>query len=383
LIDLLGALEDYSVASTSARGEMDQGALPGSSAPLSAAARVGYTSTMPDGSSNSASASSLLGGGFPFPFPFPGTQDSSFGTGGLVPVTAFFNQLIQLSPFSQAMQLSPLLGREGAILSDGQEGEASTREALRFILSPQGAFFRDFVLDEVCGPSVHLSQLGPFSCYYQISSSTRLVPGLQWFLPRPPIMMLSHCLSPLPPPLASFLQVVKSIDALSREQLLLLVQQLGLQAVMLPVLIPGEEPASVRFALAPIPLAYFIYMSGTSLWIKCASVTTNTKYFPAYTRSALILFHLILHSGARSYIPLAPSMTEEDRMVVGNVSKIVRFLTRGQGMQSLFSPGASGRAFVSQLLPAIPTVATEILPELMQKLVSRIGARIVRELYVV
>jgi len=242
LIDLLGALEDYSVASTSARGEMDQGALPGSSAPLSAAARVGYTSTMPDGSSNSASASSLLGGGFPFPFPFPGSQDSSFGTGGLVPVTAFFNQLIQLSPFSQAMQLSPLLGREGAILSDGQEGEASTREALRFILSPQGAFFRDFVLDEVCGPSVHLSQLGPFSCYYQISSSTRLVPGLQWFLPRPPIMMLSHCLSPLPPPLASFLQVVKSIDALSREQLLLLVQQSGLQAVMLPVLIPGEEP---------------------------------------------------------------------------------------------------------------------------------------------
>ena len=70
-------------------------------------------------------------------------------------------------------------------------------------------------------------------------------------------------------------------------------------------------------------------------------------------------------------------------MVVGNVSKIVRFLTRGQSMQSLFSPGASGRAFVSQLLPAIPTVATEILPELMQKLVSRIGARIVRELYVV
>lgn len=76
-------------------------------------------------------------------------------------------------------------------------------------------------------------------------------------------------------------------------------------------------------------------------------------------------------------------------MVVGNVSKIVNFLTRGQSMQSLLFSGASSsaqraqqRLLVADLLPVLPTVATEILPELAQKLVSRVGARFVRELYI-
>ena len=87
-------------------------------------------------------------------------------------------------------------------------------------------------------------------------------------------------------------------------------------------------------------------------------------------------------------IPLAPTMTEEDRLVVGNVTKIVTFLTHGQNLQSMFLPGmasplqlASQRAFVAEMLPVLPLVATEILPELVQKLGSRIGARLVRELY--
>ena len=36
-------------------------------------------------------------------------------------------------------------------------------------------------------------------------------------------------------------ELVKSVDALSRDQLYLLVQQLGLQAVALPVLLPGQH----------------------------------------------------------------------------------------------------------------------------------------------
>lgn len=177
LIDLLGALEDYGVASTSARGEMD-----GLGSPSLSAGRASFTSTMPDGPNMSSSGRSSLGGFPGFPFPFPGSlSDSSNGMGGLVPATAFFNQLIQLSPFSQALDLSPFLSREGGMAASQEDG--STREALKFILSPQGIFFREFVLDEV----------------------------------------------------------VKSIDALSREQFLLLVQQLGLQSVMLPVLLPGES----------------------------------------------------------------------------------------------------------------------------------------------
>ncbi len=87
-------------------------------------------------------------------------------------------------------------------------------------------------------------------------------------------------------------------------------------------------------------------------------------------------------------VPLAPTVTDEDRLVVENVTKIINFLTRGQGLQSMFNPGtasaaqqAQQRAFAAELLPVLPMVATEILPALAQKLISRIGARLVRELY--
>ena len=83
----------------------------------------------------------------------------------------------------------------------------------RFIFSPEGTFFRSFLLDEV----------------------------------------------------------VKSIDALSREQLVLLVSRLGLQGVQVPVLLPGAK---------------------------------------------------------QSFVPLSPTLSDEDRQVVDNVVKIGE---RGKG----------------------------------------------------
>jgi hypothetical protein len=62
----------------------------------------------------------------------------------------------------------------------------------RFIFSPEGSFFRTFLLDEV----------------------------------------------------------VKSIDALSREQLVLLVQRLGLSGVRLPVLLPGVYHINAKYEQA-------------------------------------------------------------------------------------------------------------------------------------
>lgn len=62
------------------------------------------------------------------------------------------------------------------------DSDGRLREALRFVFSPEGAFFREFIMDEL----------------------------------------------------------VKSIDALSREQLAALVLRLGLEGVRLPVLLPGE-----------------------------------------------------------------------------------------------------------------------------------------------
>eukprot|EP00775_Hariotina_reticulata_P008944 gene8944-9121_t len=131
----------------------------------------------------------------------------------------------------------------------------------RFVFSPEGLFFRSFILDEV----------------------------------------------------------VKSIDALSREQLVLLVQQLGLSSVQVPVLLPGAK---------------------------------------------------------QTFVPLSPTLSEEDKQVVENVVKVVNFLTKG----SLNGAGPDP-ALVWELLPVLPTVAREVLPQVSSMLVSRISARAVRELY--
>jgi hypothetical protein len=42
----------------------------------------------------------------------------------------------------------------------------------------------------------------------------------------------------------------------------------------------------------------------------------------------------------------------------------------------LSSPGV-----MAELLPVLPTVATEVMPQLTSALISRISARVVRELY--
>lgn len=38
-------------------------------------------------------------------------------------------------------------------------------------------------------------------------------------------------------------------------------------------------------------------------------------------------------------------------------------------------------ALLAELLPMAPTIATEIMPELTQRLASRVAARFVREVY--
>lgn len=142
--------------------------------------------------------------------------------------------------------------------SSGQDsGEA--REALKFLFSPDGQFFREFLMDEV----------------------------------------------------------VKSIDALSREQLAALVATLGLSAVRVPLLLPG----------------------------------------------------------ATRFLPLSPPMTAEDLQVVQNMSTILTWLL-GDPSRMMARPDP---ALVADLLPYLPEVATGIVPDIASRLSSRIAARALRE----
>ena len=149
-------------------------------------------------------------------------------------------------------------------LTDKSQTPESAREALKFVFSAEGAFFRDFILDEL----------------------------------------------------------VRSIDAMSRSQLKALVSALGLTGAAIPLVLPGD----VKF------------------------------------------------------ISLTPDLDPEDRMVMENVTKLGNWLTGGDAAGLI--GGSSDPQVMREMLPFLPNVATEIAPEVIKRLASRLSARIVRELFV-
>ncbi len=283
-----------------------------------------------------------------FPFPLPG------GPSGL-PVPAAGLAMLEALPMGQLLasslsaatgvdlaqqqQPSSLAGLTGTLQGGGASGASgsNTREALRFMLSPEGAL----------GQRWWDSAAGVIQAWRSLARNP-----------------LPHT----PPPhtsagtwFRSFVmdELVRSVDALSRDQARALAMQLGLGAVNVPVLLPGAR---------------------------------------------------------KQWLPLAPAVSEEDQRVVANVAKVLAFLTRSSERRAQQAGGVDA-AVVTDLLPVLPTVAQEVrscarehasgtlvttsgrchrastallcplplwlqvLPELSQKLASRVAARLVRELY--
>lgn len=234
LIDLLDAFETYSVNSKSSGGALLQAPTPPPPAQL------------PWPSSPFLNPISALSALFPPPLP-PAAGVSAFQADALTMPT-------NLSP-------ATVSGSRFVVDASVEQGGAS-RAALVFMLSEEGAFFREFFLDEI----------------------------------------------------------VRSIDALSRDQLRLLVHSLGWERVVVPVFLPAANKRTT---------------------------------------------------------PLAPEVTAEDAQQVDSVMKLLRFLAGGSGAGSVQSLLTGS----NDLLPLLPRVAGEIVPQVATRLASRIGARFVREFY--
>jgi len=259
LIDLLDAFETFTEASKSARGDLDLSLDVVPSSP-SGSGRVNGTLTRSAGISSSLnnSLSTIFNGGGGFSPLFSPETLASNPAGALLAAPLAF----ALAP--AAFATSIINNNSNGSFSMGETGDTRTREALKFVFSPEGAFFREFLLDEV----------------------------------------------------------VKSIDALSRDQMRQLLSVLGLQNMMVPLLVPG--------------------LTGGG-------------------------------GGGSGVVSLAPPLSDEDRAVVENVAKIVNFLAGGS-LSKAVNPGA-----LRELVPYLPGLATEVIPELSRRLVSRIAARAVRE----
>lgn len=263
LIDILMAFETFAVNSKSALGD-------GRDLSTGAPAAESNRAASGNGASSSGQPAFPV---LPFPlFPFPPPPT------GLFPPPPFFP--FPPSPFAApGMRATPAAAQgtlpfppnpflpfpaapaPGAAVPSA-EG-VRTREALRFMFSDQGKFFREFIMEELA----------------------------------------------------------RSVDALSRDQARQVVVALGLESVLVPVLLPGAKP----------------------------------------------------------FVPLAPVVTEEDRKVVANITKIVAFLLGGDASR-LASMSVDPRV-AAELAPFLPTLATEILPDLFERLSSRLVARAIRDLY--
>ncbi|GLI71535.1 hypothetical protein VaNZ11_016767 [Volvox africanus] len=344
LIDLLGALEQFVESSQTAMGNLNSlssmedsvsgmrsigglnsvdmelaagSTLPAAEAPQKQQSSSGWPFPLLFPSTD-ALASMLLGGGGgvgngvaasfplgPMDLPIPAPAMLDLGSLGVGTSRQLLGLLAALLPPPLASGVAAAMAQQQAAATPGATGALSigglsstttgarlgsssrTRAALRFIFSPEGALFRDFMLDEL----------------------------------------------------------VKSIDALSREQAVALLQALGLQGMQVPLMLPG------------VP---------------------------------------------RPFIPLAPTLTPEDRRVVDNLAKIMGFLTRGsaqeeqmilerqqqQGLMGMAvgAPAAqmvsNSAAVAGELLPVLPAVATEVVPQVIYRLASRVAARTVREVFV-
>ena len=235
LIDLLDAFETFTEASKGARGQLD----------------LNEDVDLP---ANAVAAGSLQNFFPAYRGPLPSNLPP--------PLTAGLGLLAAPLMAFNAFTLAATGGGGGGGVDMVED--MKSREALKFILAPEGTFFRDFLMEEA----------------------------------------------------------VKSVDALSRNQFRELLLTLGLQDTLVPIFMPGA---------------------------------------------------------ARRLFPLSPTLNDEDEQVVQNVAKVLNFLAGGNAANVVYGfMGPSGR----ELLPYLPGVATEMLPEFSRKLFSRVAARSLREVFV-
>ncbi|RZC62326.1 hypothetical protein C5167_024076 [Papaver somniferum] len=77
----------------------------------------------------------------------------------------------------------------------------------------------------------------------------------------------------------------------------------------------------------------------------------------------------IINSMVPSFGPLRrttflPTVTEEDRIVLNNVQKVVGFLTAGTPNSRTNSQDINAAQVIQELLPILPGISAQILPEL-------------------
>ncbi|KAJ8763936.1 hypothetical protein K2173_003718 [Erythroxylum novogranatense] len=114
------------------------------------------------------------------------------------------------------------------------------------------------------------------------------------------------------------------------------------------------------------------------------------KGIDAVTREQLVQIMAVLGVGNAtpvfSMVPgifrpskLLPTITEEDRVILNNVEKVVQFLTEGSSISRTSNQDINVAQIVQELLPVLPGITATVLPEVISRLASRRAARFIRD----
>lgn len=80
-------------------------------------------------------------------------------------------------------------------------------------------------------------------------------------------------------------------------------------------------------------------------------------------------------------VALLPTITEEDKTILNNVQKVVEFLTAGSSIREKPKEVTDAVQVIRELIPVLPAISAQILPEVLSRLTSRVMARWIQDAF--
>ncbi|XP_058724331.1 uncharacterized protein LOC131595847 [Vicia villosa] len=156
----------------------------------------------------------------------------------------------------------------------------------------------------------------------------------------------------------------------------------GIQSV-----IPQQQPVETRAALA-------FLLSDKGNFFREFLLDEIVKGIDAVTREQLVkimsllgvqnaipIFNMVPTIGRFKPAALLPTITEEDKVILNNVQRVLEFLTAGSSLSSTTSQALNVPQIIQELLPVLPGISTKVLPDVFSRLSSRVFARLIRDAF--
>ncbi|KAJ4955204.1 hypothetical protein NE237_011987 [Protea cynaroides] len=93
------------------------------------------------------------------------------------------------------------------------------------------------------------------------------------------------------------------------------------------------------------------------------------------------IFTMVPAFGLFKPAALVPTITDEDRVILNNVQKVVEFLIAGTLYSKRADQGVNFSQVVQELLPVLPGISAKVLPEVLSRLSSRVLARLIQDTF--